>query len=109
MALRASYDGLSNRMAATAATEFRARRQHGGNSNGVSLSRTSAADLAPRLTPVAVSVTAKQENGPLTDEIGLPEPYRYSVLSLTERSSCRSKRRWIWFHRRENGEADRTG
>jgi hypothetical protein len=43
-------------MAATAATEFTAVRQHVGNSNSVSSSRASAADLAPRLTPVAESV-----------------------------------------------------
>jgi hypothetical protein len=62
-------------------TEWRQQRQQisqrGGNSKGVSSSRASAADFAPCLTLVAVSVAAKQENRPLTDEIGLPEPYRY--------------------------------
>jgi hypothetical protein len=77
MALRASYDDLSNRMTATAATELTARRQPGGNSNGVSLSRASTANLAPCLTPVAESVAENKVHGLVTDKIGLPEPYRY--------------------------------
>ncbi len=32
---------------------------------------------ATAVTELTVSVTAKQENGPLTDEIGFLEPYRY--------------------------------
>jgi hypothetical protein len=64
-------------MAATAARGLETPRQHRGNSHGVSSSRASTVDSAPCSAPVAVSVTARQENGPLTDEIGLPEPYRY--------------------------------
>lgn len=70
------YDALRP-MAATAVTEPIVPRQHGGNSTGVSSSRASAADSAPRLTPVTASVTAEQRNGPFTDEVGLLEPYRY--------------------------------
>ncbi len=67
----------SKRMAATAATELTALRQHGGNSKGVSLSRASVADLATHLTPVAESVAENKVHGLVTDEIGFPEPYRY--------------------------------
>jgi len=75
-------------MAATAATGFIAPRQHGGNSNGVSSSPAGAVDSASRLHSVTAGVAAEQENGISTDAFGSTEPYRYSVSSLTERSSC---------------------
>jgi hypothetical protein len=64
-------------MAATAATEFTAVRQHGGNSKSVSSSRATASDSASCLTPVAESVAENKVHGLVTDEIGFPEPYRY--------------------------------
>ena len=64
-------------MAATAATEFTAVRQHVGNSNCVSSSRANAADIASRLTPVAESVAENEVHGLVTDRVGLLEPYRY--------------------------------
>jgi hypothetical protein len=76
-------------MTATAATEFTAVRQHGGNSKDVSSSRSTVAYVASRLTPVVESVVENEVYGLVTDEIGFPEPYRYSVSSLTERSSSR--------------------
>jgi hypothetical protein len=64
-------------MAVTAVTGFTAARQHGGNSTGVLSGRAGTVDSASSLLLVTVSVTAKQRNGFVTDEIGLPEPYRY--------------------------------
>lgn len=61
-----SYDALSL-VAATAATEFAASRQHGGNSTGVLSGRAGAVDSASSLLLVTASVTAEQRNGPLSE------------------------------------------
>jgi hypothetical protein len=73
------------------ATTCTAPQQHGGNSKGVFLRRAATADLATRLKPVTASVTARQENGPLTDEIGLLEPYRYGDSNPGFRTE-----NWLW-------------
>jgi hypothetical protein len=68
-----------NRIHCSAATRRQQQRR---------LRVASAAYLASCLTPVAEN----EVHGLVTDEIGLLERYRYSDSSLTERSSCRSKR-----------------
>jgi hypothetical protein len=81
-----SYDSC-HQMAATAATEFTVVRQHVGNNKGVSSSRTSAADPASCLTPVAEN----EVHGLVTDRIGLPEPYRYGDSNPGFRTE-----NWLW-------------
>jgi hypothetical protein len=71
--------------AATAATEFTAARQHGDNSEGGLSGRTSTVGSASLLTPVAEN----EVHGLITDEIGLPERYRYGDSNLGFRTEKR--------------------
>jgi hypothetical protein len=64
-------------VAATAATEFTAPRQHGGNSEDGLSGRADTVNAASCLTPVAENVAENENGGHFPHQFGLLEPYRY--------------------------------